>query len=43
VRESVGLPCTGLSWYEQQRVGTHWHVLPWLLIAGGVLSLLFDR
>jgi Protein of unknown function (DUF4236) len=43
MRESVGIPGTGLSWYEQQRVGARWNVLPWLLVAVVVLFLLFGR
>jgi Protein of unknown function (DUF4236) len=43
VRESVGLPGTGLSWYETQRMRARWNALPWLLIAAVVLFLLFGR
>lgn len=43
VRETIGLPGTGLGWYEQQRVVTHWHVSPWLLVGAVVAFLLFGR
>jgi Protein of unknown function (DUF4236) len=43
VRETVGMPGTGLSWYEQQRVTAPWHVLPWLLVLAVVAFLLFGR
>ena len=43
MRETVGLPGTGLSWYEQQRVGVRWNVLPWLLVGAVVAFLLFGR
>ena len=41
VRETVGLPGTGLSWSQQQRVpgrgGSAWPVLSWLIIAAVIL------
>jgi hypothetical protein len=42
MRETVGLPGTGLSWYESQRVGGA-HLLPWLLVLVVVAFLLFGR
>jgi Protein of unknown function (DUF4236) len=44
VRETIGLPGTGLSWFEQQRVTIRPHVLIlWLLVLVVVAIALFGR
>jgi hypothetical protein len=43
MRETLGVPGTGLSWYKTQRVGRSSHVLLWLLVAAVVAFLLVGR
>jgi hypothetical protein len=43
IRESVGIPGSGLSYWQTQRVTTHSHVMPWLFVCAVVAFLLFGR
>jgi hypothetical protein len=40
VRETIGLPGTGLSWYEQQRLSRRPGLLLWLIVGAAVLFLI---